>query len=359
MLALCCGLAACDLPGHAAEGDVSSGSKTIGLVLSGYDHLFYVTEDGKEECPDGLVHSSKENWSEQFPTRAARKAQFDKCGGIDNRGPDCENVLVAPESVRDPLPYREVKGAKSYGSNLDGTEDGRETATTCKHQKFVHPDGTKGIDNQYYRLLGCQKILHPGGVLAADAAEQYRKLIISFSRGRRILLEIQEVDDEQGDERVEVVIYRGKDTLAVDAEGDAVPWQTQRVDEDTPPQHLRGRIVNGELITEPADVTSNVVSFFGQRPILVRGARFRLRLTETRAEGVRTGYVDAASWWRMRRATDLTGSFTGDSPPALYEALHRLADGYKDLETGACTALSSATKLEFVRAYVRHPDKRE
>lgn len=355
ILTLCCGLVACDMS-HTASGDVPSASSTIGLVLSGFDPLFYVPEDGKGHCPDGLVHSSKENWQALFPTRAARQAHFDRCGGIDNRGPDCENVLIAPELAQDPLPYREVTGSKSYGSNLDGTEDGRETATTCAHQNFVHPDGTSGIDNQMYRLLGCHKWVNAGGEYAPSNIKQSAKEDIYDFRTNRTVMEIREVDDEQNDEHVEVVLYRGNDSLVVDAEGHAVPWQSQRIDADTPPQHLRGRIVQGELITEPTDISSSVASYFPHvLPVWIRGAQFRLRLSETGAEAVRTGYVDAASWWRWRRTVTGFGSVAGDSPPSLYEALHRLADGYKDPETGACTALSSATKLEFVRAHIRHP----
>jgi hypothetical protein len=358
-LGLCCGLAACGPQSDAIPADAAASGKTLGLVLSSFDYLFYSTEDGKEECPDGPVHSSKDNWHVQFPTRAAREAHFNRCGGIDNRGPDCENVLVAPESTTDPLPYRSVQGSKSYGANLDGTPDGRETATTCAHEKFVHPDGTQGIDNQYYRLMGCQKSFQRTNLFGPDVAKDTAARFIALSRTLRTVLQIQEIDDERNDEQVKVVIYRGKDRLAVDAQNRAIPWQSQRIDTNTRPQHLRGRIVDGELITEPADVTWHAVSFHGhaQRPILIRGAQFRLRLNEAGAEGVRTGYVDVASWWRVRRATVLAGSFAGDSPPSLYAALHRLADGYKDPQTGACTALSSAMKLEFVRAYVRHPNE--
>ena len=38
-------------------------------------------------------------------------------------------------------------------------------------------------------------------------------------------------------------------------------------------------------------------------------------------------------------------------------ALHRLADGYKDPKTGACTALSSALHIEFARANLIHPQR--
>ena len=350
-LALCC-LAACGSPTGSSTTQPMSTAKTIGFVLSGFDYLFYSTKDGKEECPEGLVYTSKQNWLAQFPTRSARKAHFDRCGGMDNRGPNCENVLINPESAHDPLPFREVKGQKSYGVNLDGTEDGRASATTCAHEKFVHPDGTRGIDNQFYRLLGCVNIFH-SGMFSPLGLKSTFQLMLSNSRGYRLVLEIRGVDDEINDDDVDVAIYYGKDPLAVDANGNALPWQSQRVNDDLQPQHLRGRIVNGVVITQAADVTTPL-TYLQFRPALVRGFRLRLQLTAIGAEGMSSGYVDAASWWRLRRTGLLMGSLAGDSPPALYGALHRLADGYKDPSTGACTGLSSAQGLQFVRAYVLH-----
>ena len=353
--AICWILAACSPPTSGSKPNSPSTGKTIGFVLSGFDYLFYNSKDGKEECPDGLVYTSKQNWLAQFPTRAARKEHFDRCGGMDNRGPNCENVLINPESAHDPLPFREVRGSKSYGVNLDGTEDGRAGATTCAHEKFVHPDGTKGIDNQFYRLLGCVTVFH-SGTFGPLGLKSTFKTMLSNSRGYRLVLEIRGVDNELNDDDVDVAIYYGKDPLAVDANGDALPWQSQRVNDDLRPQHLRGRIVNGELITEPADVVTPL-TYLEFRPALVRGFRLRLRLSKTGAEGISSGYVDAASWWRLRRTGLQLGGLAGDSPPSLYSALNRLADGYKDPSTGACTALSSARGLQFVRAYVLHANK--
>src|SRR5262249_48724970 len=162
----------------------------------------------------------------------ARQAQFDRCGAMDRRGPNCEDVLAAPDLVKDPLPYREVQGSKSYGFNLDGTPDGHATATTCSHQKFVSPDGTKGVDNQYYRLLGCQKIVHTD-LLTPEA----NRGGIVGTRNGRTLLEIRGVVDPRNDPRVDVVLYHGKDPLVADADGKAVPGQSQRIDGDVPAQY--------------------------------------------------------------------------------------------------------------------------
>jgi hypothetical protein len=51
------------------------------------------------------------------------------------------------------------------------------------------------------------------------------------------------------------------------------------------------------------------------------------------------------------------GTVLGASGPAAYRALKRLADGYKDPKTGVCTALSSARKFEFVRAFIEHRER--
>lgn len=376
LLATACGLVGCVLSSDsrsigslssgnagAVSSDVKrlatpSGEKTIGLVLSGFDYLIYGSDDGKEECPSGLVHSSVENWRAQFPTVEARKAHYARCAGIDNRGPDCENVLIAPDSVDDPLPYREVQGSKSFGKNLDRNEDGKATSTTCAHENFSHPDGAKGIDNQFYRLVGCQRIVRGGGLFSPSAGKTNSNARLLAYRHLRILMEISEVDNELNDDHVKVSIYQSRDPLTVGAENNAIPWQSHRVDPAIPAQRLEGKIVNGELVTKPADVRfpEAHISAFGY--ILVRGASFSLKLSENGAEGLRTGYIDAASWWRARRIAIAAGIVAGDSPPALYRALNRLADGYKDPKSRQCTALSSALKLEFVKAYVLHPSVR-
>ena len=45
------------------------------------------------------------------------------------------------------------------------------------------------------------------------------------------------------------------------------------------------------------------------------------------------------------------------SCPALYEAMNRLADGYKDPATGKCTALSSAFNIRVVRTFIMPPEE--
>lgn len=335
---------------HGAEVQDKPSDKTLGYVLSSYVYTFFFTKDGREECPNGFAHSNRENWELQFPTQAQRQAQLERCGSMTNRGPECENVWANPQAAQDRLPFRDVRGKVSYGINLDGTTDGRETPNTCAHEKFMSPEGAPGIDNQYYRFIGCEKFVHGG----QHHADENAKIRMAQYRINRVLLEIADVDDAANDDAVAVTLYRGKDTLIVDASENAVPWQTQSIDPAVAAIRLQGKIVAGELQTEPADVFWEGIAF--ERRMLIRGMSLRLKLDGVRAAGLRVGYVDADQLWQSYANTaKWGGNIYGASPPSAYEALYRLADGFKDPQTGKCTALSSARKYEFVRAYLTHP----
>lgn len=352
MMGLACVLMAGDttgggiIAGAQADQTKAPQGKIIGLVLSGYSFNFYETPDGKEECPDGLAYSSRDNWEAQFPAIQARRAHLEQCSLVDNRGPDCASTYAVPDLIKDPLPFREVKGSKAYGLNLDGTDDGRATANTCAHRKFVGVDGTRGVDNQFYRLYGCHRGLRGGN------KEDEKQIAQAISL--RVLWEIHGVDDKRNDDKVEVVMYRGKDPLIVDANDHAVPWQTQRVEESIPPLRMKARIVDGMLITERVDAPRWHGDRFFLDSVQLLSAGFNVRLTEEGAEGLQTGYFDINEIWEARRSV-ATAAF-GDSLPSLYAALHRLADGHKD-KNGVCTSLSTAAGVTFVPAYIRHAGK--
>jgi hypothetical protein len=320
---------------------------TLGFVLADFDPLYY-RANRAAECPDGLAHTNRANWEAQFHTQAARKAHLNRCGDLQNRGPNCENVWFNPQAVADPLPFREVKGSVAYGVNLDGTQDGRATPNTCAHVKFVSPDSATAIDNQYYRFYGCERNRQ-------FEEPVFRQKLLDIGLVYRLLLELKAVDDKQDDLGIEVTLYRGRDALMRDAGGNAVPWQSQRVAQDSQSVifRVRGKMTGGILITEPIDVTWHEMAWDRQQ--FIRGMSLRIKFAGTGAEVLRVGYVDVNQMWEIySREAAAAGPLFGASGPSAYAALHRLADGYKDPKTGECTALSSARQFEFVRAYVIH-----
>ena len=67
------------------------------------------------------------------------------------------------------------------------------------------------------------------------------------------------------------------------------------------------------------------------------------------------GYHDLATyfdWWARLNPASRNHDY---SCPALYKAMHDLADGYKDPATGQCTAISTAINIKAVRTFVIPP----
>ena len=329
--------------------------KTIGLVLAIETPGHWETPGAKDECPDGLQFTEKDNWDAlKKEVRDERSAKF---GHRWNRGPNGENSTTLPWAVDDPLPFREVQSKIAYGFNLDGTPDGRETAKTCKHEKFKGPDGEAGIDNQLYRVMGCAKGWRTGG-----AAATYRIMEFPTYSANRILFEVSNVDSEVNDDDVEVNVYKGLDTLLKDSRGEYLPNLTQRIDARYPViARTRGKIQDGVLTIDPVDFAR-----FPVRWNVVTGTRnwydfnFKLKLTETGAEGIMGGYQDLENYWLMyRRGLTISVDNSAWSPPSMYAASVRLADGRRDPATGQCTAISSVLKVTAVRTFIVHPEEGE
>jgi hypothetical protein len=354
--------------GAASADPAPAGKTAIGLVLTTWVPAFHETAGATDECPAGFQHTNRENWSKQYPSQEQQSKITQSYvhlgpnapGGpipdlyLQNRGPNGENVTYNPTLVQDALPLLEVQSKVAYGLNLDGSADGHATPNTCAHQKFVSPDGEPGIDNQLYRVIGCAPGWRKGGFNVSYHAGQFIEHNLN-----RILIEVSGVDNEQNDEHVDVAVYKGIDRIDFDASGKPLPWLTQRIDIRYPRYmaHTHGKIVNGVLQTDPVDMRFPLYQMNAEEERLVRGMRLNLKLTDNGAEGLVAGYEDLREWWRGIRNSyvDVVDSIGLWSPPAMYEAAHRLADGYPDPKTGQCTSISAAYKVTAVRAYIIQP----
>ena len=339
------------LAGFAAQ----AGQQTIGLVLTDWHLATHETPDAKEECPDGFQLGNVDNWQALYPTQAARDEMHQKYGFTQHRGKNGENIFVYPESGVDPLPFREIQNKISYGANLDGKDTGEATLKTCPHENFVGPDGRTGVDNQLYRVLGCQKALRRGGFYDARFSEEKKTRISA-----RFLVEISDVDDVQNDDSVIVSTYKGRDKLVSDAAGNVIPWATQRVDERGPRymHHTRGKIVDGVLYSEPMDVLFSTATHNLVGETYIRDMRLELKLSETQAQGLMVGYHDLKQWWKSYAKQSMSREHvTPVSGPSVYQAVVRLADGHKDETTGQCTSISTAYDIGFTRAFIVHPEQ--
>jgi hypothetical protein len=316
--------------------------RTIGYVLTSLYWSIYQTPNGKTECPKGFNDGPREQYAALYPNDGKKRSVIETQLKL-------ESETWYPANTPDPTPFHEATGAISYGMNLDGKIGPND---------FNGPDGERGIDNQLFRALGC--II---GYRGPDGIEAIflPKAILDL-RFDRMMIELTNVHDLTNDDNVQVTVYRGLDRLLTDATGNKVmPGGSQRIDDRFGKSFIkqfRGRIVDGVLTTEPVDRLVIPWTEMDSPTIqIMRGARLRLKLTPTSAEGMLAGYTDVDTWYKQLLRNDSThhlsnGQISGIS---VYKALRRLADGYPDAATGANTAISSALNAKFAQVFIQHP----
>jgi hypothetical protein len=321
----------------AAPPPVPAGG-TIAYVLTDLHWAVYQSADGKTECPDGYNEGNREHFKKLFPengqTRTLLETQL-------RREVDGWYPTTAPE----PFKFKEAQGPAAYGLNLDGKVGPND---------FSSPDGEKGIDNNLYRVLGCiRNYRSPEGAIQGFDNDEVTKDVYN-----RLIIELSGVDSMVNDDDVTVMVYRGRDPILLDSTGkNAIPGGSQRIDFHWGSkfiQKLHGRIRDGVLTTDAADLVYPWAVFYIATDEFMHAARLKLTLTPSHAEGVIAGYEDIESWYSqmMRSYSTHHQSYGQSSAPSIYKALRRLADGYPDPRTGANTAISSALLAKFAQTVI-------
>jgi hypothetical protein len=336
-------------------------SGTLGFVVRDWFTAIYNSKF-IDECPEGLAASNDETWWRSLSkekraelTENGLRSNLNRMPFAMRRGPNGENVCLNPTVVSDP-PMRVVEGKYSYGVNLDGNNDGSATPNTCAHENFTHLDGTPGIDNQMYRLVGCVYGWRKGGLPELNAHEGRGTSGLGM-----VLIEITGVDDVRNDDDVTVTFYRSVDQFALDGSGRPLPFSSYNVDMDgATPRYgdsLKGTISDGVITTSRGDVS---LPFYGNYNFLnpaIKDMDLRLEISEdgATADGLVSGYYNMDEF--LYYVGGMVGhTSTADNCPGMYVAAHDLADGYPDPETGQCTHLSSAFEIGAYAAFIIHPD---
>jgi hypothetical protein len=310
---------------------------TIAYVLTDLHWAVFESADGKTECPQGYNEGNREHFKKLFPedgtSRTLLETQL-------RREVDGWYPTTAPEQFK----FLEAGGPTAYGLNLDGK---------VGQNDFTSPEGDKGVDNQLYRVLGCIRNYRPpeGAIQGFDNDEVTKDVY------NRLIIELSGVHSLVNDDDVQVMIYRGRDPILLDATGkNAIPGGSQRVDVHWGSkfiQKMHGRIRDGVLTTDPADFVYPWAVFYIATDEFMHAARLKLNLTSTRAEGLIAGYLDIESWYSqlMRSYSTHHQSYGQSSAPSIYKALRRLADGYPD-RSGANSAISSALLAKFTQVHI-------
>lgn len=321
-------------------------NRSIAYVLTNDHWAVYTTANGKEECPQGLNASAGEQYPKLFPADGEKRhladtwLAFESAIWFPSRDVPKNDVLILKESVS--------KVAK--GLNLDGKVDPDD---------HTSPDGEKGIDNQFSRAVGCVEGFRPG-----NTNYDIRNLFMQKHVWGRMVIELTDVDSLLDDDDVKLTVYKGRDELLTDSGGAAfLPYGIQRV--DTTPggrkfmAESRGRIKNGVLTTDPADVRfSFYYAGFNQHSIyVIHGGQFRLNVLPESAAGLLGGYLDIENYYRtyITALNTQNTNYGKESWRSIYPTLYKLADGYPDPKDGHNTAISAAKELTFKQVYIERP----
>jgi hypothetical protein len=319
-------------------------NRTISYATVTMHWSLYQTPDAKAECPNGLNdHGPREVFKSYFGDGKGKSV-------VDTQLAR-EGFKYFPLDTEDNLPYHHAGGKISNGINLDGK---------VKDGDFTNQDGEPGVDNNLYRVIGCARIYRgPDGAIFFFATKQVRDYTFN-----RTMIEITEVDDLVNDPDVTVTFYRGSDPLMQDASGAKVlPGGTQRPDMRFGKSLIRrtkGKIEDGTLLTDPIETMHVPWEVFPPVPdyLIMKGARFSLKLHPDRAEGVLAGYADVekmyahATTWSTHHF-----SYGQHDAPRFYRELKRMADSYPDKD-GAMTAISSALQFNMIQVYIDHGESK-
>jgi hypothetical protein len=339
-LAVGAGSATADTPASSDQPSVIRDGR-IGYVVTHRYWAVHQTPEGKVECTRGYNDGPREQFKQLFPEDGVKRTLIDTQLMREGR-------QWFPDTSEEVFTFKEAGGKVSFGMDLDGK---------VKDNDFVSPDGAKGIDNQLYRAIGCiSNYRAPEGTVYHFENEFMRRY-----NSNRFMIELSGVDSLVNDGDVTVTTYRGLDALITDATGAAfIPGGTQRVDARFGKEFIssfKGKIVDGVLTTEGSPLVMPGSATFNTSTLHhFKQARFQLKLTPERAEGVIAGYVDVEAFNNHLNTTWSTHhqSYGQLSAPSLYRALRRLADGYPD-DKGQMTAISAALSVKLAQVYIEHP----
>jgi len=344
----------------ATGADQPQRTQDYGFVLTNMGMTFY-RGDEKVDCPQGRSHSLREAFlATQPPAEQARLLKPENSVELERRykqdyvfGPGGRDICTSPAYFD--TPDRETlkvdQSKIGPGLDLDGAPDGAAGPTTCAHQQLTSPTGTTGVDNQFFRAVGC----HTSWRGAEGGGKGDFMGDLHWNDNPTVVI-VRDVQSWENDPHVEVVIGASPDRPTLDATQKIVAGASLAITDN--PRYrtvLNGRIENGVLTTDPGDVILpyNWVGASGGE-FLINHLRIRARLTpKGELEGEAGGYrpLDNAI------ATLETGgpgvaSAAGIDCASVRKTLRVLADGDRDPKTGACASISEGLDFGAKPAFV-------
>ena len=349
-----------------------------GFVVADIKYALAQDAKGTGACPGGMSLNAAEIFA-LAPEGKRRERESDEqygkrleAGAMQlSTASNGQNVCLNPEAGKPDKYYRTVEATnlRVDGIDLDGPDSrsNAHSAGVCPHQDFVGSDGTQGVDNQFYRVVGCNRSFQSTGLSNGFAIE-----MLTGSWG--IVLTLRGVDDLRNDDTVDVGLFANADPIQLSPAREPLAYATYSMDQD--PRFratTRGRIEGGVLTTEPVDVRFRYIvnSMRLERPL--RDARLRVSISkEGVMEGFLAGYTPVEELYDFhtgfRNGKNGAGELAplrlrfgsangaarvlGYTCPGVYYSLYKYADGHPDSQTGRCTSISTQYRIKAIPAFV-------
>jgi len=135
----------------------------LGFVFTRWE--YDIPRDDPGECPEGMNITEEDFFSDEY---AAVRDEVEKRWEAGDR--EGALALLPEDSCKNPLAWPDPGhilfegNASLTGLDLDGVNSSAAAGGQCAHDDFVGADGTQGIDNQHWRLMGCVAGYRPDGL---------------------------------------------------------------------------------------------------------------------------------------------------------------------------------------------------
>lgn len=266
------------------------------------------------------------------------------------RGEGRANIYMHPETTPD-TGLTPVSGKIAEGIDLDGnTKNG-----------FTSPSGETGIDNEFYRTLGCWMTYRGPERQSASALSKNDEM--QNGSWTVVIVVSGKGDDPMNDSDVQVGIYNSADPMVKDANGDIARDYTFSIEPDSKFEAIfNGKTVDGVIQTAKAvdEVWMRDPSY--TRELQLLKAQLKLTMQEDGSlKGLVAGF---RPWFPIYRGwVEARGSvieqLTWVQLPAVYYALKRNADYSPEGVNAEKTHISFALRVDAIPAYVVTPDASE
>jgi hypothetical protein len=360
-----------EVPGaSAAMAETLPPAPRGGMMGFVVNHITTTWEGGKDDCPEGpapmLRTSFLASLSESDRTRLLKpeaQRDFQQRYRAFAMGPDGTNIC-SHYYLFDRAPQKTVQGKMAQGFNLDDDLAGGQAASGCAHANFTSPGGEPGIDNQYWRAMGCIDKFRPHDGTPPSSYQQFDRSLANGENAQVLIL--RGVESLERDDVVEIIYGNSRDRAILDPAGRFVHGASYAMSE-TPggPNVTRGRIVNGVLEARFDRLRLRQVWYLGGT---LRGEdlaglrstwdirRVRLRLAfqpDGSLKGLMGGYQALSDSIQSLSIGALGAAVTADWDCAtIWATVKTMADGDRDPATGQCTTISTTFELAAVPAFV-------